>query len=147
MLPVNMLFDPHTTFFESSYTNPRTGKEKTVVVWTAEIDDTLEVTIQPEEIMAYRFVDIDTVKEVLSFREDRDHIDKLIPLLVDLRDEKPVHYPQIILFGDSLVASSWRTGGLGQRLAHQYQRRADVLNRGFPGCDSAHRFLIISVTS
>jgi ADP-ribose pyrophosphatase YjhB (NUDIX family) len=136
VIPANLLFDPFTAFFESSYTNPRTGKQKVVCVWAAEIDDSYEVIIQPEEIASYRFVDIDQVKDVLSFKEDREHVDRLMPLLLDKRDRrnsKSEKYPQIVLFGDSLTAWSWKTGGLGQRLAHQYQRRADIVNRGFSG--------------
>lgn len=135
VIPVNLVFDPYTTFFESSYINPRTGKKKTVVVWAAEIDESYEVTIQPEEIMSYRFEDIDRVKEVLSFKEDREHIDKLVPLLVEKKKNRSASakYPQIVLFGDGFVAESWKTGGLGQRMAHQYQRMADIINRGLPG--------------
>lgn len=136
---MNMLFDPYTTFFESTYNSPRTGKMKTVVVWTAEIDTSCEVVIQPEEIKSYRFVGIDQVKSILSFKEDTPHIDNLIPLLTKLRDANSGQYPQIVLFGDSLSSWSWKTGGLGQRLAHQYWCRADIVNRGFSGYNSQCR--------
>ncbi|KAL4068069.1 SGNH hydrolase-type esterase domain-containing protein [Scleroderma yunnanense] len=39
----------------------------------------------------------------------------------------------IVLFGDSLTQWSWRTGGLAQRLAADYARKLDVLNRGING--------------
>lgn len=40
---------------------------------------------------------------------------------------------RIILFGDSITQVSFGEGRWGARLAHQYQRRADVLNRGYSG--------------
>lgn len=46
------------------------------------------------------------------------------------------NYPAIILFGDSLTQYSFNPGGWGQRLADRYQRRADVLNRGYAGYTS-----------
>ncbi|KAL4068068.1 SGNH hydrolase-type esterase domain-containing protein [Scleroderma citrinum] len=39
----------------------------------------------------------------------------------------------IMLFGDSLTQHSWGYGGLAQRLAVDYVRKLDVLNRGFSG--------------
>jgi lysophospholipase L1-like esterase len=44
---------------------------------------------------------------------------------------KPVS--QIVLFGDSITQQSFSPGGFGVTLADRYQRRADVLNRGFSG--------------
>ncbi|KAG2188643.1 hypothetical protein INT44_001398 [Umbelopsis vinacea] len=44
-------------------------------------------------------------------------------------------YDQIVLFGDSITQGSFETKytGWGASLADAYQRRADVLNRGFSG--------------
>jgi hypothetical protein len=44
---------------------------------------------------------------------------------------------QIVLFGDSITQRSFSVGGWGARLAHDYMRKADVLNRGFSGYNSA----------
>ena len=41
--------------------------------------------------------------------------------------------PAIVLLGDSLTQYGFGSGGWAARLAHQYQRRADVMNRGFSG--------------
>jgi isoamyl acetate esterase len=41
--------------------------------------------------------------------------------------------PKIILWGDSLTQTSFDTNGWGATLANVYQRRADVLNRGYSG--------------
>lgn len=45
---------------------------------------------------------------------------------------------KLVLFGDSITQSSFSAadGGWGARLADRYQRRADVLNRGFAGYNS-----------
>lgn len=45
----------------------------------------------------------------------------------------PVSYPQFLLFGDSITQQSFQPGGLGQHLADDYQRKLDVINRGFSG--------------
>ncbi|KAG2188644.1 hypothetical protein INT44_001399 [Umbelopsis vinacea] len=47
-------------------------------------------------------------------------------------------YDQIVLFGDSITKFSFETKhkGWGASLADAYQRRADVLNRGFGGYNS-----------
>ena len=37
---------------------------------------------------------------------------------------------KLILFGDSLTEGSFSVGGWGARLAHQYLRRLDIVNRG-----------------
>ena len=42
-------------------------------------------------------------------------------------------FAKILLFGDSLTQQSFSTGGWGSRVADHFQRRADVLNRGFSG--------------
>lgn len=44
-------------------------------------------------------------------------------------------FPQIVLLGDSITQLSFdpELNGFGAKLAHVYQRRADVLNRGFSG--------------
>ena len=75
------LFEPFVTFFESSYINPNTGKTKVVVVWPAEVAKDAEIVIQPEEIMSYRYVNIDEASSVLSFEADRQSLKRLIALL------------------------------------------------------------------
>ncbi|KAH8927864.1 SGNH hydrolase [Atractiella rhizophila] len=40
---------------------------------------------------------------------------------------------QIVCFGDSITQGSWVAGGTGQTLAVLYQRKLDVMNRGFSG--------------
>eukprot|EP00930_Biecheleria_cincta_P049183 TRINITY_DN34425_c0_g1_i1.p1 TRINITY_DN34425_c0_g1~~TRINITY_DN34425_c0_g1_i1.p1 ORF type:complete len:300 (-),score=56.45 TRINITY_DN34425_c0_g1_i1:9-908(-) len=47
-----------------------------------------------------------------------------------------INYPAIVLFGDSLTQYSFNPGGWGERLADRYQRRADVLKRGYAGYTS-----------
>ncbi|KAM0755302.1 SGNH hydrolase [Meredithblackwellia eburnea MCA 4105] len=42
----------------------------------------------------------------------------------------------IVLFGDSLTQFSWQEGGTGAALQDFFQRRFDVLNRGFSGFNS-----------
>ena len=42
-------------------------------------------------------------------------------------------YPQWLLFGDSITQHSFMPGGLGQSLADAYQRRLDIVNRGYGG--------------
>jgi lysophospholipase L1-like esterase len=39
----------------------------------------------------------------------------------------------IMLFGDSLTQGGWEPNGFGQRLAHVYARKLDVINRGLSG--------------
>eukprot|EP00472_Partenskyella_glossopodia_P003462 CAMPEP_0197541666 /NCGR_PEP_ID=MMETSP1318-20131121/67286_1 /TAXON_ID=552666 /ORGANISM="Partenskyella glossopodia, Strain RCC365" /LENGTH=243 /DNA_ID=CAMNT_0043100867 /DNA_START=12 /DNA_END=740 /DNA_ORIENTATION=- len=51
---------------------------------------------------------------------------------------------QIILFGDSITQQSFREGGWGARLACQYSRRADVINRGFSGYNTAWALFTLS---
>ncbi|KAA8540809.1 hypothetical protein F0562_024772 [Nyssa sinensis] len=41
--------------------------------------------------------------------------------------------PQIVLFGDSITEQSFRIGGWGAALAHNYSRKADVVVRGYGG--------------
>ena len=45
-------------------------------------------------------------------------------------------FAKIFLFGDSLTQQSFSPGGWGARVADHFQRRADVLNRGFSGYNS-----------
>jgi isoamyl acetate esterase len=45
--------------------------------------------------------------------------------------------PTILLIGDSITQHSFRPGGWGTRLASWYMRKADVINRGFSGYNSA----------
>lgn len=42
-------------------------------------------------------------------------------------------YPQWLLFGDSITQHSFMPGGLGQSLADAYQRRLDIVKRGYGG--------------
>lgn len=42
-------------------------------------------------------------------------------------------HPQWVLFGDSITQHSWMLGGLGQHLSEAYQRRMDIVNRGYGG--------------
>ncbi|XP_022149345.1 GDSL esterase/lipase At5g62930 isoform X2 [Momordica charantia] len=44
--------------------------------------------------------------------------------------------PQIVLFGDSLTAQSFGSGGWGAALADTYSRKADVVVRGYGGYNS-----------
>lgn len=41
--------------------------------------------------------------------------------------------PEIVLFGDSITAQSFRSGGWGSALADAYSRKADVVVRGYGG--------------
>ena len=41
--------------------------------------------------------------------------------------------PQFVLFGDSITQRSFAPGGWASALADAYQRRVDVLNRGYSG--------------
>ncbi|XP_078165297.1 uncharacterized protein LOC144560012 [Carex rostrata] len=41
--------------------------------------------------------------------------------------------PQIVLFGDSIVESSFGPGGWGASLSHSFSRKADVIVRGYDG--------------
>ncbi|GAA5889927.1 hypothetical protein JCM6882_004368 [Rhodosporidiobolus microsporus] len=45
-------------------------------------------------------------------------------------------WPQIVLFGDSLTQFSWQEGGTGAALQDFFQRKFDVVNRGFSGFNS-----------
>jgi hypothetical protein len=42
-------------------------------------------------------------------------------------------YPEWMLFGDSITQQSFAAGGLGQHMSEVYQRRADIINRGYGG--------------
>lgn len=75
------VFNPYQTYFESTYTNPRTGKIKTTTVWAAEVQGDAKVTIQPEEIMSYAWVGVDNAQHLLSWMEDKEIMQKLVMLL------------------------------------------------------------------
>eukprot|EP00892_Ulva_mutabilis_P003997 jgi/Ulvmu1/196/UM001_0200.1 len=45
--------------------------------------------------------------------------------------------PTIVLLGDSITQWGFRPNGWGNLLAHHYMRKADVINRGFSGYNSA----------
>lgn len=49
---------------------------------------------------------------------------------------EPLAYPQWLMFGDSITQQSFAPGGLGQALADDYQRRMDIVNRGYGGYNS-----------
>jgi 8-oxo-dGTP pyrophosphatase MutT (NUDIX family) len=74
-------FDPYSTYFESAYINPRTGKQKKVVVWAAMVDAEAAVTIQPEEILSYKWMPLDQAHTLASFKEDRESLAELVRLL------------------------------------------------------------------
>lgn len=80
---IRHLFNPYETFFESTYINPAsvTRKSKTTTVWAAEVHGDAKVTIQPEEILSYRYVDIEKAHEVLSWADNREAIKRVISLL------------------------------------------------------------------
>ncbi|GAA6000883.1 SGNH/GDSL hydrolase family protein [Rhodotorula paludigena] len=40
---------------------------------------------------------------------------------------------QVVMFGDSITQGAWIPGGTGARLADAWQRKLDVINRGFSG--------------
>ncbi|MBW0509826.1 hypothetical protein O181_049541 [Austropuccinia psidii MF-1] len=46
---------------------------------------------------------------------------------------EPFSMDQFVMFGDSITQFAWGRGGLGSDLAHAYQRKLDVVNRGFSG--------------
>lgn len=48
----------------------------------------------------------------------------------------PTVYPEWLLFGDSITQQSFSPGGYGQWMAENYQRRADIINRGYGGYNS-----------
>ena len=45
-------------------------------------------------------------------------------------------YGRLLLLGDSLTQQSFSIGGWGARVADHFQRRLDVINRGFSGYTS-----------
>ncbi|GAB4816964.1 hypothetical protein N2152v2_004010 [Parachlorella kessleri] len=47
-----------------------------------------------------------------------------------------MYRPQFLLFGDSITQRSFQYGGWGAHLANAYQRKVDVLNRGYSGYNS-----------
>ncbi|GAA5978686.1 hypothetical protein JCM10908_004446 [Rhodotorula pacifica] len=51
----------------------------------------------------------------------------------DVQPFASVRMDQLVLFGDSITQGSWVPGGTGAALAHVYQRKLDVMNRGFSG--------------
>ncbi|KAL7009262.1 hypothetical protein EMMF5_000892 [Cystobasidiomycetes sp. EMM_F5] len=79
LTPISLITMSRSSYFESRYTNPRNGRNKVVVVWPAEVTASdKEVNIQPEEIMSFRFVDIRQAHTVLSWKEDKLIVEKLI---------------------------------------------------------------------
>lgn len=44
--------------------------------------------------------------------------------------------PQFVLFGDSITQRGFAPGGWAAALADRYQRRVDVINRGYSGYTS-----------
>lgn len=53
------------------------------------------------------------------------------------RVHNAMHRPQFILFGDSITQHSFDEGGWGARLASHYQRKADIVLRGYSGYNIA----------
>jgi len=54
--------------------------------------------------------------------------------------------PRIVLFGDSLTQQGFDSekNGWAAQLAHWYERRCDIVNRGFSGYNSRWNFLMMS---
>jgi len=52
-------------------------------------------------------------------------------------------FPKVLLLGDSLTQFSFCEGGWGARVADYFQRKCDVVNRGFSGYTSAFNKLIL----
>ncbi|EGG09914.1 uncharacterized protein MELLADRAFT_71168 [Melampsora larici-populina 98AG31] len=46
---------------------------------------------------------------------------------------KPIVMDELVMFGDSITQQAWQAGGTGSFLANQYQRKLDVVNRGYSG--------------
>ncbi|KAG0152191.1 hypothetical protein CROQUDRAFT_650270 [Cronartium quercuum f. sp. fusiforme G11] len=44
---------------------------------------------------------------------------------------------EFIMFGDSITQRAWQTGGTGTFLADLYQRKLDIVNRGYSGYNTA----------
>ena len=65
-----------------------------------------------------------------SFNEDSINED-LIPIRGLIGERASV-----VLFGDSLTQRGWGEGGWCSSVAHLFQRRADVYNRGYGGYNS-----------
>ena len=78
---VEYTFDPYTTYFETRYINPKTGKTEIVVVWAAEITYDAKVTTQPEEIMSFKYVNVNEAHSSLSFEADRQSLARLVSLV------------------------------------------------------------------
>ncbi|XP_028405994.1 isoamyl acetate-hydrolyzing esterase 1 homolog isoform X2 [Dendronephthya gigantea] len=53
------------------------------------------------------------------------------------------YFPKIILFGDSLTQFSFSPGGFGSAVADHFQRKCDVINRGFSGYTTRANKLIL----
>ncbi len=52
-------------------------------------------------------------------------------------------FSKILLFGDSLTQQSFSPGGWGARVADHFQRKADVINRGFSGYNTEWSKIIL----
>ncbi|BGP13668.1 hypothetical protein JCM10213_002236 [Rhodosporidiobolus nylandii] len=50
-----------------------------------------------------------------------------------VQEGQSVLMEQVIMFGDSITQGSWIAGGTGAELAHKWQRKLDVVNRGLSG--------------
>ncbi|OAV89459.1 hypothetical protein PTTG_06190 [Puccinia triticina 1-1 BBBD Race 1] len=50
---------------------------------------------------------------------------------------EPFSMDELVMFGDSITQFAWQAGGTGAELANYYQRRLDVVNRGFSGYNTA----------
>jgi len=52
-------------------------------------------------------------------------------------------FPKLVLFGDSITQESFSEGGWGATAVGHFQRKCDVLNRGFSGYTTAFSKLIL----
>uniref|UniRef100_A0A8C0W7F5 Isoamyl acetate-hydrolyzing esterase 1 homolog n=1 Tax=Castor canadensis TaxID=51338 RepID=A0A8C0W7F5_CASCN len=56
---------------------------------------------------------------------------------------RSVHWPRVVLFGDSITQFSFQKGGWGASLADSLVRKCDVLNRGFSGYNTRWAKIIL----
>ncbi|XP_027477416.1 isoamyl acetate-hydrolyzing esterase 1 homolog isoform X2 [Zalophus californianus] len=54
-----------------------------------------------------------------------------------------LHWPRVLLFGDSITQFSFQQGGWGASLADRLVRKCDVLNRGFSGYNTRWAKIIL----
>ncbi|XP_048209392.1 isoamyl acetate-hydrolyzing esterase 1 homolog [Perognathus longimembris pacificus] len=56
---------------------------------------------------------------------------------------RPLRWPRVLLFGDSITQFSFQPGGWGAALADRLVRRCDVVNRGLSGYNSRWAALVL----